>query len=115
MAAIQNTTVTYTSDISGKPGDRVSFDHNGRSFTIDLDPLEAKNLRSMIEAFERKMETYMEHARPAGRNAGISTSDVGASPAVVREWAAENGYEIPARGRIAGDILKAWHASQSQN
>lgn len=42
------------------------------------------------------------------------TDPIGSSPRTVevkkiREWATEQGYEMPSRGRIRADIVQAFH------
>lgn len=39
---------------------------------------------------------------PAAKAAG------GPSPSAVREWAKENGYQVPSRGRLPSDIIAAY-------
>ena len=102
MAQKINTTIV--SDLSGNPAETFEFSHNGIIYQVDLDPLEAQNFTRMRDAFNEKMKRYTK----AGRRIGDAERKY--DPAKVREWAASNGFDLPARGRISNTILDAYMA-----
>ena len=94
---------THTiSDISGKPGSTVSYTHNGISYEIDLDPLEAHNFERMRKAYQKKMDAYL------GVSRRTSAAPREYDPSEVREWAANNGHKVPARGRLSTALIDAY-------
>ena len=87
-----------------------SFSFEGHAYEIDLGPKNAKALRT-------DMGKWTEHARKAKRTAagrrrlakGASkTSDEAAR---IRAWAAENGVEVSARGRIPMSVIEQFRNS----
>lgn len=116
-------TIQLVDDIDGsiiddKSGETIGFAVNGVEYEIDL---KAKNATE----FHRKLDYYIEHAtRVGGRKrkpspATASTPSTAGTPAkrdpaqtrAIRQWAADNGYEIGDRGRIPTDIEEAYNAA----
>ena len=96
-----------TDDLDGsKDADTYSFAWDGTEYTIDLSKKNAK-------AFEKALEPYLESAtKVGGRKKSSSATGSGRKDlAAVRAWAAENGYEVSARGRVSQEILNAYDAS----
>ncbi len=105
--------------IDDESGETIEFSVNGVDYLVDL---KAKNANE----FHRKIGYYIEHAtRIGGRKRKTSTTPAvpptattgsGASrdPAqtrAVRQWAADNGYDISDRGRIPAAIEEAFTAA----
>lgn len=104
--------------IDDESGETVEFAVNGVEYTIDL---KAKNANE----FYRKIHYYIEHAvRVGGRKrkpspAGATTPSKTGTPATrdpaqtraIRQWAADEGYEINDRGRIPAAIEEAYNAA----
>jgi hypothetical protein len=105
-------------DLDGSPGDKtVAFAWDGTGYEIELS-------RKNYQAFEKAIRPYVRAARKASRGGGTarrrptsrssargnsaSKRDLGA----VRAWAAENGYAVSGRGRIASSVIEAYEASQ---
>ncbi len=103
-------------DLDGSPGDKtVSFSWEGAGYEIELS-------RKNYQAFEKAMRPYVKAARrtrgggatrrrPSGRsargNSGSNKRDLGA----IRAWAAENGYSVSERGRIASSVIEAFESA----
>lgn len=108
MAKKVVTTTEYTDDIDGSKAEgTISFGFEGTNYEIDLS-------KSNSRAFEKAMALYIGHARKVRGTRGRSTRakasgkyDLGA----VRAWAAENGYSVAPRGRVAADVLEAYDAA----
>jgi hypothetical protein len=108
MAKKTVVTEVLVDDLDGSPGERtVNFSWEGTAYEIELS-------RKNAAAFERTMKPYLDAARRVrssrGRRSGAGRSgkrDLGA----IREWAAQNGYDVSARGRVAGSVIEAYDAA----
>jgi hypothetical protein len=102
-------------DLDGSPGDKtVMFAWEGTPYEIELS-------RKNYVAFEKAVRPYVKAARkvrggsttrrrPAsrgGRGNSGGKRDLGA----IRAWAAENGYAVSERGRIASSVIEAYESS----
>ena len=104
----QRVQVILEDDIDGGEAEEtVSFSLDGVSYEIDLSK---KNANKMRDAFA----LYVGSARKVGgrrrRGGGKSSSKAGSS-AEIREWARNNGWDIPERGRIAAEVREAYEAA----
>lgn len=101
----RKTFVELIDDIDGEKADEtVSFALDGVAYEIDLSEENALKLRSELGA-------WADRARRVGgrRQRGTSTARSGSNDSArIREWARENGYDVPDRGRVAGAIRKAY-------
>lgn len=113
---VQRIEVQLIDDIDpSKPAaETLSFGLDKTEYEIDLNEAHAKQLRAAlsqyIEAGRRVGGRRKTSNRPASNGAGPKPSS--ASPAEIRAWARENGYQIPKQGRIPGDIARAYEASR---
>ncbi len=123
MASQTKTVTDYVDDIENKPfdegaGETLSFSFDGKPYEIDLN---TKNAAKMRKAFQ----FYVDHARPGASNSGpprgrgrvVSAGTRGAAGrdydlAELRQWAADTGIRLPARGRIKGEIIEQYKASR---
>jgi Lsr2 len=104
---VQRVQVELVDDVDGKTAsETVTFGLDGVSYEIDLSDKNAKALR-------KSYETWIAAARRVGgRRSGATTrvaTDV--DSAAVRAWAASNGHDIPARGRISREIIEKYRAA----
>jgi hypothetical protein len=104
--------------IDDDSGETIEFAVNGVEYVIDL---KAKNATE----FHRKLDYYIEHStRVGGRKrkpspaAAATTAKTGtpatrdpAQTRAIRQWAADEGYEISDRGRIPAAIEEAYNAA----
>ena len=108
MAKRTVVTEILVDDLDGSPGERtVNFTWDGVDYEIEL------NKKNAV-AFEKALKPYVEAARRSrasrGRRSAARSSgkrDLGA----IRDWAAHNGFEVSARGRIASSVIDAYEAS----
>lgn len=110
----QRTTITLIDDISGDEitadtGRTVQFGFDGNAYEIDLGKQNA-------DALEAAFADFIAAARKIGstKRAGAQPSSGRSDPqelAKIREWAAANGYELSARGRIAQSVRDAYAAA----
>jgi hypothetical protein len=105
-------------DIDGSEASRtVVFGWDGVQYELDLSNKNAN-------AFGKLLEPYVTAARrtggrqvrrtaakaPAGkRTAKSATPD----PALIREWAGQNGFTVSPRGRISAAVIEAYQGSNS--
>ncbi|MEC4016462.1 histone-like nucleoid-structuring protein Lsr2 [Streptomyces sp. H27-D2] len=102
----QRVVVTLSDDIDGgEATETVVFALDGKSYEIDLNPVNAKNLRVGLAPF-------LEVARKQSRSGKVyRRTSLAPDPAAVRAWARSNGMEVPPRGRIPKRVYEAFNAA----
>jgi hypothetical protein len=115
----QEVTTHLVDDLTGDvieagKGPTVQFAFDGSSYEIDLSDDNADNLR---KAFSDYIAAARKVSDCGGRSASPSTppgSKARSNPdelAKIREWAAANGHEVAARGRISQQVRDAYAAA----
>lgn len=105
----QITQVRLVDDLDGgEAAESVAFSLDGKSYEIDLSE---KHASAMRDAFA----PFIGSARRAGGSAVASRQKMSTragrprmETAAIREWAAANGLEVSARGRISSTVLEAY-------
>ncbi|WP_396289837.1 Lsr2 family protein [Curtobacterium sp. KT1] len=113
----QKVTAHLVDDLSGDVieagnGRTIQFGFDGSNYEIDLTDDNADKLR----------EAFSDYIAAARKVSGRSTRTASASPAAkgrsnpdelakIREWAAANGHEVAARGRISQQVRDAYAAA----
>ena len=94
------TIVSVVDDIDGSENaETVTFTYAGTAYEIDL----ARKNRNALEA---ALTPFIEAARSTGRGSTRRSRAHGdEDAAAIRAWAAANGLEVSARGRIPGGVL----------
>src|SRR3954454_17718934 len=102
----QQVNIVLVDDIDGSPADETaSFALDGKEYEIDLSTKNATKLRDAVAP-------YLGHARrPASRRRGRGASGNGPSPAEIRAWARDNGFDVPDRGRVSSEVREAYVAA----
>ncbi len=104
----RKTFIELIDDIDGsKAAETVTFSLDGVGYEIDLNSENAQKLRD-------ELGTWISTARRvSGRRTSRSASSSSSSEetARIRAWARENGYQVSDRGRISGEIRKAYQAA----
>jgi hypothetical protein len=108
----QRVNVILVDDLDGSDAvETVSFGLDGVDYEIDLSEAHASDLREALAL-------YVGHARrSAGRRRGsvrrtrAGSAQGGASAAEIREWARENGWDVPERGRVSAEVREAYTAA----
>jgi hypothetical protein len=94
-------------DLTGGPdAETVTFAVNGREWSVDLD-------KANRERFDRALEPFIAVARPVGRHpkpAKAGQHQASVDGAAVREWAAAQGVQVAAKGKIPTDVIEAYEA-----
>ena len=108
MAKQTVVTELLVDDLDGSTADRtVLFMWDGTSYEIEL------SKRNAV-AFEKAMKPYVDAAR---RTRGTRSRRGGSSRGgkrdltAIREWAAKNGFDVSARGRIASNVIEAYESA----
>jgi len=105
----QKVQIILEDDLDGSEAtETVSFALDGTSYEIDLNDANAAKLRDALGVYighARKVTTGRRGARRTSPGAG------GASAKDIREWARDNGYTVPDRGRIPAEVRSAYEAA----
>ncbi|GGM99514.1 Lsr2 family protein [Terrabacter tumescens] len=100
---------TLVDDVDGtEAAETLTFALDGTTYEIDLSSKNAEALRVTVAAWAGK-------ARQIGNRTGArrNIKAVGDSRnALIRAWAAKEGLEIPARGRIPKAVQRQYDAAQ---
>ncbi len=109
MAKQTVVTELLVDDLDGSTADRtINFSWEGTSYEIELS-------RKNAVAFEKAMKPYVDAARrtrSGGRARRAGNSRGGKRDlSSIRDWAAKNGFEVSARGRIAASVIDAYEAA----
>jgi hypothetical protein len=106
----QRTQVVLIDDIDGKEitagGQSVSFSLNGASWELDLSEKNAKRLTDALQPF---MEAGRKVGGRGARRAPAPNKQIDTK--AVRAWAASNGIDVAARGRIPGNVVEQYRAA----
>ncbi|MFI7598862.1 Lsr2 family protein [Actinoplanes sp. NPDC049681] len=97
----------------GEASETISFAVDGWNYTIDLSEKNASALRGALAPF-------VDAGTSVGRGSGTWRPGLGAGAQrasradnqAIRAWAAENGYELSARGRIPTSVVDAFEAAK---
>jgi hypothetical protein len=100
----QKVNIILIDDLDGSDAvETVSFGLDGTSYEIDLNKKNAAALRDALAA-------YVGNARKVSgtRRRRSSAAALGPSAREVRDWARSNGFKVPDRGRIPGEVREAF-------
>ncbi len=97
---------TLQDDIDGSDAaETVRFALDGVEWEIDLSERNANRLRNSLSDF-------MAHGRKVGGRRGRKPASSGQTDSkAIREWAAANGIEVNARGRIPAEVVERYRAA----
>ncbi|WIY82059.1 Lsr2 family protein [Propionimicrobium sp. PCR01-08-3] len=106
----QRVEIILIDDIDESPAtEKVRFGLDGVNYEIDLSKKNADSLREALAPYVGAARRVRgQRARSAG-----STAAAGSSPAEIRAWAADNGYEVSARGRVPAEVRAAYEAANN--
>ncbi|AWY07615.1 Lsr2-like DNA bridging protein [Streptomyces phage Yosif] len=103
----KRTVIDLLDDLDGSPdATTVSFGLDGKTYEIELGEKNEAKLRKFLEK-------YVEAGRPQRASRKRSTTkSKGPKPADVRAWAAENGIEVGANGRVPRAVTEQYLAAK---
>ena len=105
----QRTVIQLIDDLDGGQADQqVTFALDGVEYEIDLSEANAQKLRDLLAP-------YVAAGRRVGgrRKSGGRRRVGGSSAGEIRAWAAENGYNVSARGRVPAEVREAYDRAHS--
>jgi hypothetical protein len=112
LPVARQTSVTLLDDIDGsRAAETVVFGIDGASYQIDLSKRNAASLRKALTEFVENGRRVTNGA-PLKKRVQRRTLPVGPTPAVIRAWAEQQGITVAHRGRIPGDVIAKFKASQ---
>jgi hypothetical protein len=82
----------------------IHFGFEDTMYVLDLGPDNAEQLR-------KTMEGYIRAARVVGGKGKAEQTKLASEQ---RRWAAQNGYSVNPRGRVPGEVQKAWREAHPQ-
>jgi hypothetical protein len=98
----QQVNIVLVDDIDGSAAEEtVAFALDGKDYEIDLNTKNAQKLRDA-------MAPYVGHARKAAGRRRAGRAGNGPSPADIRAWARDNGFDVPDRGRVSTEVREAY-------
>jgi hypothetical protein len=101
----QRVSITLVDDLDGtEAAETVTFGLDGVNYEIDLSEQNAKELRS-------RFDDFIPSARKVGGKRKRGTGGVKSQSKVIREWARENGLEVPSRGVLPASVVAAYEAA----
>lgn len=110
----QKIITTLVDDLTGEAiadgsGKTVQFGLDGSTYEIDLTDENADKLREVFADYvAAARKTNGRSTRPRTSSSGRTDPD---ELAKIREWAAANGHEVAARGRISQTVRDAYAAA----
>ncbi|MFF8292800.1 Lsr2 family protein [Streptomyces sp. NPDC016309] len=110
----QRVVVTLFDDIDGgEAAETVTFGLDGKTYEIDLNPANAKKLRTALAPYLAAGRRRSARGDGGRGGAGTSRADytrtsLEPDPAAVRAWAQSNKMDVPARGRIPKRVYEAF-------
>ncbi len=98
--------VIHTDDIDGsEAAETIAFSLEGISYSIDLSADNAKKLRNAfapyIAAGERDRSATSRRGTSRRKSTGTAATDI-------RAWAASQGMQVSARGRVSAEVREAY-------
>ncbi|MFI2909471.1 Lsr2 family protein [Streptomyces sp. PDY-4] len=113
----QRVQVLYIDDIDGSEAhETVVFALDGKSYEIDLSDGNADELRKALAPYVkagRKTGGKSTSAGTRGKAPAKARAEGEPSPEEYRRWAADNGYEVSARGRVPASLKEAYAAANA--
>ncbi|WP_030193607.1 Lsr2 family protein [Streptomyces sp. NRRL S-87] len=99
----QRVVVTISDDLDGgEAAETVVFGLDGKSYEIDLNLANAKELRESLAPY------VAAGRRQARSGKTFKHTALAPDPAVVRAWARSNQLDVPPRGRIPKKVYEAY-------
>ena len=97
----RETIINLIDDIDGSKADvTIKYSFDGANYEVDLTDDHAEDFREhMQEWLDRSRRIGVAHNSQRGANT---------ETAKIREWARGQGMEVPNRGRLSEDIMKAY-------
>jgi hypothetical protein len=117
----QRTRIVFTDDLDGrKAAETVRFNLDGVEYEIDLSAANARTMRGRLAKYVKAGRKVKKTTTSGRRTRTRKTAAPAPSPrrstpssSVIREWAANNGYDVAPSGRLSTEVHTAYTASQN--
>ena len=104
------TRIVLVDDLTGDPADTtVKFALDKTEYEIDLSDENAAEMRKGLSRYVDAARKVTGGGRPSAQ--ASKPAYAGYDPAAVRAWAAGQGIEVNARGRIKADVVERFRAA----
>ncbi|WP_028473789.1 histone-like nucleoid-structuring protein Lsr2 [Nocardioides alkalitolerans] len=106
----QKVNIILVDDIDGsEANETVTFGLDGATYEIDLTDEHAQELRTALEPYVNAGRKAGGSRRGGRRNASTpAPAATGPSAKEIRDWARENGWDVPDRGRVSAEVREAY-------
>lgn len=106
----QRVNVVLVDDFDGtEASETVTFGLDGVDYEIDLTGANAAKLREVLGPYVEAGRRVGGRRRRGGQRGG--GSNTGPSAADIRQWARDNGWDVPERGRVSAEVREAYAAA----
>jgi Lsr2 len=113
--------VILVDDLDGSEHDvtTIQLSMDGDTYEIDLSPSNLARLRQAVQPFTTAGRRVGAQKSPTSRRRSRGAKDVAAGKrdgraARMRTWAKDNGYDLPAFGRIPNEVVEAYHEAHGR-
>lgn len=104
--------IVLEDDLDGSEAtETVTFGLDGTTYEIDLNDKNAAKLRDALAAYIGHGRKVGAAPRRGGARKAAAAAGSGPSAKEIRDWARENGYDVPDRGRVSADVRSAYDAA----
>ena len=104
--------IVLMDDLDGSTEDvtPVNFGLENTNYEIDLSPENRDRLKEALAPFIKvARKRPRSNTSTTGKRSGSAS---GYDVRAVRAWARENGFDVPERGRVSGEVREAFLAAQ---
>lgn len=109
ISVAQRVVVTLSDDIDGgQAAETVTFAIDGKSYEIDLNPVNAKKLRKTLAPYVAAGRKQTKAGKHGKTPVSYRHTSLAPDPAAVRAWARSHQMDVPARGRIPKRVYEAF-------
>jgi hypothetical protein len=113
--------VILVDDLDGSEHDvtTIQLSVDGDTYEIDLSPSNLARLRQAVQPFTTAGRRVGTRKSPTSKGRNRAANDMPAGKrdgraARMRAWAKENGYDLPAFGRIPKEVLEAYYEAHGR-
>jgi len=104
--------VIHTDDIDGsEAAETIAFSLDGITYSIDLSEDNAKKLRNAIAPYIAAGER--DRSGTSRRSGSSRRKSSGTAATDIRAWAASQGMQVSARGRVSAEVREAYERAHS--
>jgi hypothetical protein len=113
--------VIIVDDLDGSEHDvtTIQLSVDGDTYEIDLSPSNLARLRQAVQPFTAAGRRVGTRKSPTNKGRSRAPKDMAAGKrdgraARMRAWAKDNGYDLPAFGRIPNEVVEAYHEAHGR-